>query len=63
MKMFFMRNKNTKTAKKKTSSKRKKTSIQSHEYETMSQIQNRYGNGRRKSGSDGGRGNEGFSNH
>lgn len=61
--MFFMRNKNTKADKKKTSSKRKQNSTQSHEYETMSQIQNRYGNGRRKSGSDGGRGNEGFSNH
>lgn len=58
-----MRNKHTKTDKKKISSKRKNSSIQSHEYETMSQIQNRYGNGRRKSGSDGSRGNEGFSNH
>ena len=58
-----MRNRNIKTNRKKSSSKRKDDAIQSHEYETMSQIQNRYGNGRKKSGSDGSRGNEGFSNH
>jgi hypothetical protein len=58
-----MRSKNSKTNKKKTSFKRKENPMQSHEYETMSQIQNRYGNGRKKSGSDGGSGNEGFSNH
>jgi hypothetical protein len=46
MKLFFMRNKNSKTTKRKTSSKRQKDLIQSHEYETMSQIQNRYGKGR-----------------
>jgi hypothetical protein len=32
---------------------KKKTQDKSHEYETMSQIQNRYGNGREKPGSDG----------
>jgi hypothetical protein len=53
MKLFFMRNKNNKTTKRKTSSKRQKDLIQSHEYETMSQIQNRYGKGRKHSGSDG----------
>lgn len=58
-----MRSKKSKTNKKKTSSKRNENPMQSHEYETMSQIQNRYGNGRKKSGSDGGRGNDGFSNH
>ena len=58
-----MRNRNIKADRKKSSSKRKDDPIQSHEYETMSQIQNRYGNGRKKSGSDGSRGNEGFSNH
>lgn len=53
MKLFFMRNKNNKTTKRKTSSKRQKDLIQSHEYETMSQIQNRYGKGRKHSSSDG----------
>lgn len=57
-----MRSKNTKTGKKINSSKKKNTSTQSHEYETMSQVQNRYGNGRQKAGSDGS-GNNGFSNH
>lgn len=58
-----MRNKNTKPSKAKVSSKKKKDEMQSHEYETMSQIQNRYGNGREKNGSDGSRGTAGFSNH
>lgn len=58
-----MRSKNTKTGKKINSGKKKNTSVQSHEYETMSQVQNRYGNGRQKNGSDGGSGNDGFSNH
>jgi hypothetical protein len=48
---------------KKISSNKKRTESQPHEYETMSQIQNRYGKGREKSGSDGSRGNDGFSNH
>lgn len=56
---------NTKNNKLKTkvSSKKKNDESRSHEFETMSQIQNRYGKGRKKSGSDGGSGNEGFSNH
>ena len=58
-----MRNKNTKADKKKTSSKRKHSSTQSHEYETMSQIQNRYGKGREHSGSDGGSNEGRGSNH
>lgn len=58
-----MRNKNTKTNKKKTSSKRKDVSMQSHEYETMSQIQNRYGKGRAHSGSDGSNNEGRGSNH
>lgn len=57
-----MRDKNSKN-RTKASSKKIKGERQSHEFETMSQIQNRYGNGREKSGSDGGRGNAGFSNH
>jgi len=63
MKLFFMPNKNTKTTKTKTSSKTKKPSRQSHEYETMSQIQNRYGKGRQHSGSDGGSNEGRGSNH
>jgi hypothetical protein len=58
-----MRNKNRKTIKTKSVSKEKKDISQSHEYETMSQIQNRYGKGREHSGSDGSRGNGNFSNH
>jgi len=58
-----MRNKNNKTNKKKISSKRKDDYVQPHEYETMSQIQNRYGKGREHSGSDGSRANGNFSNH
>jgi hypothetical protein len=48
-----MRNKTSKTNKRKTSSKTRKDNYQNHEYETMSQIQNRYGKGREHSGSDG----------
>lgn len=44
-----MKSKHTKTAKSKAFSKKKKDS---HEFETMSQVQNRYGKGREKSGSD-----------
>ncbi len=40
------------TASKSTSKKR---GAEKHEFETMSQIQNRYGQGRQQSGSDGGR--------
>jgi hypothetical protein len=58
-----MRNKNSKTNKKKTSSKRKEEPMQSHEYETMSQIQNRYGKGREHSGSDGSSNEGKGSNH
>ena len=58
-----MRNKNNKTAKTKTSSKRKKDLYQSHEFETMSQIQNRYGKGREHSGSDGSNNEGRGSNH
>jgi hypothetical protein len=38
-----MRNKNTKPSKTKVSSSKKRKETQTHEYETMSQIQNRYG--------------------
>jgi hypothetical protein len=48
-----MGNKNTKPNKTKVSSHKKRDKMQSHEYETMSQIQNRYGKGRQHSGSDG----------
>jgi hypothetical protein len=48
-----MGNKNTKPNKTKVSSQKKRDKMQSHEYETMSQIQNRYGKGRQHSGSDG----------
>lgn len=40
----------------------KRENSRSHEYETMSQIQNRYGNGRQRNGSDGGT-SDGSSNH
>lgn len=56
-----MRDKN-KVSKVKTTSKTKKNEGRSHEYETMSQIQNRYGNGRKHNGSDGSRDNSNFSN-
>jgi len=47
----------------KVPSKRRNDEGKAHEFETMSQIQNRYGKGRAKTGSDGSSGNEGFSNH
>jgi hypothetical protein len=58
-----MRNKNTKPNKTKVSSSKKKNETQSHEYETMSQIQNRYGKGREHSGSDGSSNEGRGSNH
>jgi hypothetical protein len=58
-----MRNKNPKTTKTKPSSKAKKDSSKSHEYETMSQVQNRYGKGRQHSGSDGSSNEGRGSNH
>jgi len=58
-----MRNKNPKTTKTKPSSKPKKGSSTSHEYETMSQVQNRYGKGRQHSGSDGSSNEGRGSNH
>jgi hypothetical protein len=45
-----MRDKNSKTKKQAAS---KKNAGQSHEFETMSQRQNRYGKGRERNGSDG----------
>jgi hypothetical protein len=48
-----MRDKNQKPNKKRNASKKGRQESQSHEFETMSQIQNRYGNGREKNGSDG----------
>ena len=48
-----MRDKNQKANKKRVASKKNRTEEQSHEFETMSQVQNRYGNGRQKNGSDG----------
>jgi len=47
-----MQEKQQKSGERKSPSKKKKET--SHEYETMSQIQNRYGKGRQKNGSDGG---------
>lgn len=58
-----MRNKSTKPNKTKVSSSKKKNETQSHEYETMSQIQNRYGKGREHSGSDGSSNQARGSNH
>ena len=46
-----MRKKNK--ADEKVSSKKRKQ--ESHQFETMSQVQNRYGKGRQQNGSDGGR--------
>lgn len=48
-----MRDKENKSDKKKTSTKKKTEESRSREYETMSQQQNRYGNGRQHNGSDG----------
>ncbi len=61
--LFFMTSKNNKPSKAKSSSKTKKVSPRSHEYETMSQIQNRYGKGRQHSGSDGSSNEGRGSNH
>ena len=47
-----MRNKNSKT-KKTVASKKTRQDAQKHEFETMSQIQNRYGKGRERNGTDG----------
>ena len=58
-----MGNKNTKPNKTKVSSQKKRDKMQSHEYETMSQIQNRYGKGREHSGSDGSSNEGRGSNH
>ena len=58
-----MQSKNGKPNKKKSSSKMKNNEVQSQKYETMSQRQNRYENGRQKTGSEGSSGNDGFSNH
>lgn len=59
-----MKDKSSKTEKEKISSKKLKNEQEQHPYETMSQIQNRYGKGREKNGSDGLHGgNGGFSNH
>jgi hypothetical protein len=58
-----MRNKNPKTTKTKPSLKPKKEISKSHEYETMSQVQNRYGKGRQHSGSDGSSNEGRGSNH
>ena len=48
-----MRNKNSKTIKKTVATKKNRKDTGSHEFETMSQIQNRYGNGRERNGTDG----------
>jgi len=58
-----MRSKTNKTNKSKTTSKSKKDLNHSHEFETMSQIQNRYGKGREHSGSDGSSNEGRGSNH
>ncbi len=58
-----MRGKKEKERTGKVSSEKKKNGTTSHAYETMSQIQNRYGKGREHNGSDGGRTGERGSNH
>ena len=58
-----MSNDSNKTRKTKTPSKKKTRKNQSHEFETMSQIQNRYGKGREHNGSDGGSNEGRGSNH
>jgi hypothetical protein len=50
----FMRGKTRKTKDQKKEVKTRSGSRNSHEFETMSQIQNRYGKGRQVNGSDGG---------
>ena len=57
-----MRTKNKTDDKKKVASK-KTRDASAHEFETMSQIQNRYGKGREKSGSDGSSNEARGSNH
>ena len=57
-----MKQKPEKAAKKKTAVKNTKPR-NPHPFETMSQVQNRYGKGRQQSGSDGSSGQEAFSNH
>lgn len=51
-----------KTTETKASTKKRRIKKNAHEFETMSQIENRYGKGRERNGSDGGSGNENFSN-
>lgn len=51
--MQFMRSKNSKTSKKTVASGKTRQSAKSHEFETMSQVQNRYGKGRERNGTDG----------
>jgi hypothetical protein len=58
-----MRNKNTKADKTKVSSGNKKSKVQSSEYETMSQPQNRHVKGREQNGSDGSSNGGRGSNH
>jgi hypothetical protein len=58
-----MHSKNAKSKQSKFSSQKKKNEMQSHEYETMSQIQNRYGKGRKHNGSDGSSNEARGSNH
>ncbi|HEU4471223.1 MAG TPA: hypothetical protein VFR58_09075 [Flavisolibacter sp.] len=58
-----MRSKPDKQGEKKKASSPKKKKTDSHEFETMSQIQNRYGKGREKSGSDGSSNEGRGSNH
>jgi hypothetical protein len=55
--------KNSKKENKKTASKKSGSDKQSHEFETMSQKQNRYGGGRERSGSDGSNPSGRGSNH
>lgn len=54
-------NKRNKAVKTKTPAKKRKD--EAHEYQTMSQIQNRYGKGRQQNGSDGGSNEGRGSNH
>lgn len=57
-----MRGKENKS-KTKPASKKRSSERTSHEYETMSQQQNRYGNGRKQNGSDGSSNGGRGSNH
>jgi hypothetical protein len=58
-----MRTKKNPDDKKKVASKKSRDNASAHEFETMSQIQNRYGKGREKSGSDGSSNEGRGSNH